>query len=250
MERFNDSFIFGIRPIEEAFESGKEVDKLLVQKGLFSDGIKEIISRAKENDVYVQFVPIEKLNRVTRKNHQGIIAYMSLIEYQPIENILPMIYERGETPFILILDRITDIRNIGAIARTAECTGVHVILVPAQNSAKINAEAVKSSAGAILRIPIARSFNLKDDIELLKQSGLQIIGISEKTDNEYTNNDFTIPTAIIMGSEDDGISGEYLKQCDSFGKITMVGHTPSLNVSVATGVVLFEALKQKLNSNL
>ena len=249
MERIKDSFIFGVRPIEEAFNSGKEVDKLLVQKGLFSDTIKDIISQAKDNDVYVQFVPIEKLNRVTRKNHQGIIAYMSMVEYQPIENVLPMIYDKGETPFILILDRITDIRNIGAIARTAECTGVHAILVPAQNSAKINAEAVKSSAGAILRVPIARSFNLKDDIDFLKQSGLQIIGVSEKTENNYANNDYTLPTAVIMGSEDDGISGEYLKLCDGFAKIPMVGETASLNVSVATGVILFEALKQKLSSD-
>ena len=247
MERNKDSFIFGIRPIEEAFSAGKEVDKLLVQKGMFSDAIKDIIYLAKQHDVYVQFVPIEKLNRVTRKNHQGIIAYMSMVEYQPIENILPMIYDKGETPFILILDRITDIRNIGAIARTAECTGVHAILVPAQNSAKINAEAVKSSAGAILRVPIARSFNLKDDLEFLKQSGLQVIGVSEKTENDYSNNDYTLPTAIIMGAEDDGISPEYLKLCDNFAKITMVGETASLNVSVAAGVVLFEALKQKMN---
>ncbi len=249
MERIKDSFIFGIRPIEEAFSAGKEVDKLLVQKGLFSDSIKDIIATAKHHDVYVQFVPIEKLNRVTRKNHQGIIAYMSMVEYQPIDNVLPMIYDKGETPFILILDRITDIRNIGAIARTAECTGVHAILVPAQNSAKINAEAVKSSAGAILRVPIARSFNLKEDIGFLKQSGLQIIGVSEKTDNDYSNNDYNLPTAIIMGAEDDGISDEYIKLCDSFAKITMVGETASLNVSVATGVVLFEALKQKLNND-
>ena len=171
-----------------------------------------------------------------------------MVEYQPIEGILPMIYDTGETPFILILDRITDIRNIGAIARTAECTGVHAILVPAQNSAKINAEAVKSSAGAIMRIPIARSFNLKEDIDFLKQSGLQIIGVSEKTDNIYTNNDFSLPTAIIMGAEEDGISPEYLKLCDSFAKIPMVGETASLNVSVATGVVLFEALNQKLKN--
>jgi len=240
-----DDFIFGIHPILEALESGKEIDKLLVHKGLRNDNIQSIIREAKKRDIYVQFVPVEKLNRVTRKLHQGAIALMSLVEYQGIENILPMIYDKGETPFILVLDRITDVRNIGAIARTAECTGVHAILVPAQNSAKINADAVKSSAGAILRIPIARSFNLKDDLKLLKDSGLQLIGVSEKTDNHYTNNNYDLPTAIIMGSEEDGISEEYLKLCDSFAKIPLKGEIGSLNVSVASGVVLYEALNQK-----
>ncbi len=241
-----DSFIFGVHPVLEALQKGEEVDKILIQSGLRNDHLQNIIRLAKKQNVYVQYVPVEKLNRQTRKNHQGIIAMMSLVEYQKIENLLPMIYEKGETPFVLILDRITDIRNIGAIARTAECTGVQAILVPAQNSAKINAEAVKSSAGAILRVPIARSFNLKTDIVLLKESGLQIVGVSEKTDNIYTNNDFTLPTAIIMGSEEDGVSEEYLKLCDSFAKIPMVGEIASLNVSAAAAVVLYEALNQKL----
>ncbi len=242
-----DTYIFGIHPVMEAFQGDKEVDKLLIQSGLRNENIQNIIREAKRQNVYVQFVPIEKLNRISRKNHQGIIAIMSLVEYQLIENILPLIYERGETPFILILDRITDIRNIGAISRTAECTGVHAIVVPAQNSAKINAEAVKSSAGAILRVPIARSFNLKEDLKYLKEAGLQIIGVSEKTDIDYTKNDYCLPTALIMGSEENGVSEEYLKLCDSYAKIPMVGEISSLNVSAATAVVLYEALKQKLH---
>ncbi len=243
-----DSFIFGVHPILEALQKGEEIDKILIQSGLRNDHLHNIIRLAKKLDIYIQYVPIEKLNRQTRKNHQGIIAMMSLVEYQKIENLLPLIYEKGETPFILVLDRITDIRNIGAIARTAECTGVHAILVPAQNSAKINAEAVKSSAGAILRIPIARSYNLKNDLVLLKESGLQIIGVSEKTNTNYTTNDYKLPTALIMGSEEDGVSEEYLKLCNSYAKIPMVGNIASLNVSAAAAVVLYEALNQKLNA--
>lgn len=242
-----DSFIFGVHPVLEALQNGKEIDKILIQSGLRNDHLQNIIRLAKKQDIYIQYVPIDKLNRQTRKNHQGIIAMMSLVEYQKIENILPLIYEKGETPFILVLDRITDIRNIGAIARTAECTGVQAILVPAQNSAKINAEAVKSSAGAILRVPIARSFNLKNDLVLLKESGLQLIGVSEKTETNYKANDYKLPTALIMGSEEDGVSEEYLKLCDSFAKIPMVGEIASLNVSAAAAVVLYEALNQKLN---
>jgi 23S rRNA (guanosine2251-2'-O)-methyltransferase len=243
-----DTFIFGIHPVLEAFDAGKELDKIFVQKGLRNDTMHEVINEAKKRGIYVQFVPIEKLNRITRKNHQGVIALTSLVEYQRIDRILPMIYEKGETPFILVLDRVTDVRNMGAIARTAECTGVHAILVPAQNSAKINADAVKSSAGAVLRIPIARSYKLKEDLQYLKDSGLQIIGVSEKTNTDFASNDFTIPSVIIMGSEEDGISEEYMKICDSFAKIPLVGEIASLNVSVAAGVVLFEALQQKQRS--
>lgn len=244
----NEQYIFGIHPVLEAFNSGKEIDKLYIQKGLRIESFGEILREAKNLGVYIQFVPIEKLNRITRKNHQGIIAMTSLVEYQNIESILPMVYESGEIPFILMLDKVTDVRNLGAITRTAECTGVHAIIVPAQNSAQINAEAVKSSAGAILRVPIARSYKLKDDLQYLKDSGFQIIAVSEKADSDYTKVDYNLPSLIIMGSEEDGISDEYLKYCSHFVKIPMVGEIASLNVSVAAGVVLYEALKQKLNS--
>ena len=240
-----EEFIYGTHPIQEAFDSGKEIDKLLIQKGVRNEGIQEIIKKAKQTETPFQFVPIEKMNRVTRKNHQGIIAYVSQVEYQQLEMVLPMVYEQGETPLILLLDRITDIRNIGAIARTAECTGVHAIVVPAQNSARINADAVKSSAGAILRIPIVRSFNLKDSIKFLKDSGLQIFAASEKANAIYDEVDYTAPAAIIMGSEEDGVSGEYLKLCNETVQIPMVGEIASLNVSVAAGVMLFEVLNQR-----
>jgi len=244
-----DDFIYGTHPIQEAFDSAKEIDKLLIQKGVRNDSIQAIIQKAKETETPFQFVPIEKMNRVTRKKHQGIIAYVSQVEYQQLEMVLPMIYENGETPLLLLLDRITDIRNIGAIARTAECTGVHAIIVPAQNSARINADAVKSSAGAILRVPIVRSFNLKDSIKFLKDSGLQIFAASEKATAIYDEVDYTTPTAIIMGSEEDGVSGEYQKLCNEIVQIPMAGEIASLNVSVAAGVMLFEVLNQRRKAN-
>jgi 23S rRNA (guanosine2251-2'-O)-methyltransferase len=243
-----EQFIFGIHPVLEALAEAKEIDKILIMKGLKNDNLHIILRESKKAGLFVQFVPIEKLNRITRKNHQGVIALTSNVEYQNIENILPMIYDKGETPFIIILDRITDVRNMGAIARTAECTGVHAILIPAQNSAQINGDAVKASAGAILRMPIAKSLNLKNDINLLKNSGLQIIAVTEKAEISYTAQNYTLPTAIIMGSEEDGISEEYLKLCDHKAKIPMVGEIASLNVSVASGVVLYEALNQKLKA--
>ena len=248
-KKSKDEFIYGMHPVLEAFESGKEIDKLLIQKGLRNDLVKQIIQNAKATETPFQFVPVEKMNRVTRKNHQGIIAYISQVEYQSLEQILPLIYEKGESPLILLLDRITDIRNIGAIARTAECTGVHAIVVPAQNSARINADAVKSSAGAILRVPIVRSFNLKESIIFLKNSGLRIFAASEKADALYDRADFQEPTAIIMGSEEDGVSPEYIKLCDQSLQIPMAGDIASLNVSVATGVMLFEVLRQRRNSS-
>jgi len=244
-----DDIIYGTRPIKEAFDSAKEIDKLLIQKGVRNDSIQEIIQKAKETQTPFQFVPIEKMNRVSPKNHQGVIAYVSKVEYQQLDMVLPMIYEKGETPLLLILDRITDIRNIGAIARTAECTGVHAIIVPAQNSARINADAVKSSAGALLRMPIVRSFNLKDSIKLIKDSGLQVFAASEKASAVYNEVDYTHPTAIIMGSEEDGVSGEYQKLCDKVVQIPMAGEIASLNVSVAAGVLLFEVLNQRRKVN-
>jgi 23S rRNA (guanosine2251-2'-O)-methyltransferase len=247
-KRNESDFIYGLHPVQEAFDSGKEIDKLLIQKGVRNDIVQAIIQKAKASETPFQFVPVEKMNRVTRKNHQGVIAYISQVEYQQLEQVLPMVYEKGETPLILLLDRITDVRNIGAIARSAECTGVHAIVVPAQNSARIGGDAVKSSAGALLRVPIVRSFNLKDSIRFLKDSGLQIFAASEKADKLYDETDYSGPTAIIMGSEEDGVSGEYLKLCDATVQIPMVGEIASLNVSVAAGVMLFEVLRQRRKS--
>jgi 23S rRNA (guanosine2251-2'-O)-methyltransferase len=242
----NFDLLFGIRPVIEAIKSGKEIDKILIQQGIRSENYQELMQLIKNHNVPFQFVPPEKLNRVTNKNHQGIIAYVSPVEFQRAEDIVPAIFDAGEQPLLLILDRITDVRNFGAILRTAECAGVHAVIIPTRGSAQINADAVKTSAGALFRVPVCRSENLKNTIDFLKESGLKIIACTEKAAENHFKLDFTEPIAIIMGSEEDGISAEYLKKCDSRAKIPMRGDIASLNVSVAAGIILFEAIKQRM----
>ncbi len=240
-----ENIIYGIRPIIEAVKSGKEIDKILIQTGLNNELYSQLRKLINEFKISFQYVPVKKLNRITSKNHQGVICFISNIVYHNIENLLPGIYEDGKLPLLLILDRITDVRNMGAIARTAECTGVDAIIIPEKGSAQINSETIKASAGSLYKIPVCRCKNLKNTIEYLKESGVQIIAATEKADNYYTSADFTKPTAIIMGSEENGVSGEYLKRSDFKIKIPILGDIESLNVSVATGVILYEAVNQR-----
>ncbi len=240
-----DQLVYGTRAIIEAVRSGKEIDKLLLKKGRQNPLYKELMQLIKERNIPVQNVPVEKLNKITVKNHQGAIAFISSIIYQDIEQIIPMLYEEGKTPLILILDSITDVRNLGAIARTAECSGVDAIVIPSRGSAQINADAIKTSSGALNIIPVHRSHNLKETIDFLKNSGLQIIAASEKANKDYTQADFKMPTAIIMGSEERGISPEYLKRTDIHVAIPILGTIESLNVSVATAVMLYEVVRQR-----
>jgi 23S rRNA (guanosine2251-2'-O)-methyltransferase len=242
----NDNMIFGLRPIIEALKSGKQIDKLLVQNGLKNELFGEMMSLLKKHNVVYQYVPVEKLNRLTSKNHQGVVGYISSIEYSKIEKVLPMVFDAGKTPLILILDRITDVRNFGAIARTAECAGVDAIVIPARGAAQINADAIKTSTGALHKIPVCKEDNLKDVILYLRESGLQVIACTEKTTDMYYAQDYTLPVAIMMGSEEDGISPEFLKLADAHAKIPLMGKIGSLNVSVAAGVILYEAVKQRL----
>ena len=241
----NQDFIYGAWPVMEALKASKEFEKVLIQHGLRNEVIKEVISELKHLDIPFQFVPIEKLNRVTRKNHQGIIAYLSPVTFSRIEQVLPAIYEKGEEPFLLILDKITDVRNFGAILRTASCTGVHAVVIPVKGSALLNSDTVKSSAGAIYTLPICRSENLKDSIDYLKNSGLKILAATEKGEEVYYNEKLTGPVALIMGSEGEGISPEYLKRSDLLVRIPMTGTIDSLNVSVAAGVLLYEIFRQR-----
>jgi 23S rRNA (guanosine2251-2'-O)-methyltransferase len=240
-----ENIIYGIRPIIEAVKSGKEIDKILIQTGLNNELYFQLRKLINEFKIPFQYVPVKKLNRITSKNHQGVICFISNIVYHNIENLLPGIYEDGKLPLLLILDRITDVRNMGAIARTAECTGVDAIIIPEKGSAQINSETIKASAGSLYKIPVCRCKNLKNTIEYLKESGVQIIAATEKAENYYTSADFTKPTAIIMGSEENGVSGEYLKRSDFKVKIPILGDIESLNVSVATGVILYEAVNQR-----
>ena len=245
MEIEEKNFIFGIRPIIEAIKSGKTIDKLFIQKGLHNDLFVELWKLVRVRRINYKHVPLEKINRLTRKNHQGVFAFISPIDFHNIEDVVPKIFEEGKNPLIIILDRITDVRNFGAIARTCECVGADTILIPEQNSAAVNADAVKTSAGALHKMNICRTWNLRLSIQFLKDSGIQIIACTEKTQSNIYQADFTKPTAIILGSEEDGVSPEYLKMCDLKTKIPLNGKISSLNVSVATGVICYEALRQR-----
>ncbi len=242
----DENLIFGTRAVIEAVNAGKEIDKIIIQKGLSNQLYSELRKAIKDLDIPIQIVPPEKINRITGKNHQGVLAFLAQITYYETEELLGQVFEKGKVPLVLILDRVTDVRNFGAIARSADCAGVDFIVIPSRGAAQINADAVKTSAGALNRMPVCREDNLKNIIDYLKESGLQIIACHEKTDNYHFNADLTKPTAIIMGSEENGISNEYLKRSDMQVKIPMVGNIASLNVSVATGIILFEAVKQRL----
>ena len=245
MNKEEKNFIFGIRSIIEAVEAGKTIDKLFIQKGLHNDLFAELWKLVRLRRINYKHVPLEKINRLTRKNHQGVFAFISPIDFHNIEDIIPALFEEGKNPLILVLDRITDVRNFGAITRTAECAGVDTILIPEQNAAAINADAIKTSAGALHKVTVCRTWNLKLALQYLKDSGLQLIGCTEKTQDNMYKPDYTPPTAIIMGSEEDGVSPEFLKMCDARAKIPMSGKIASLNVSVATGVILYEAIRQR-----
>jgi 23S rRNA (guanosine2251-2'-O)-methyltransferase len=241
-----DHLIFGTRAIIEALNAGKDIEKILIQKGLSNELYNQLRQALRGKTVPLQFVPPEKLKRITDKNHQGVVAYLTEITYYSAEDLLSEVFEAGRTPLVLILDRITDVRNFGAVARTAECAGVDFIIIPSRGAAQINGDAIKTSAGALHRLRVCREDNLKSTLEFLKESGLQIVACHEKTEHLIYSADFSQPTAIIMGSEENGISNEYLKRSDLQVKIPMAGNIASLNVSVASGIVLFEAVKQRL----
>lgn len=246
----NPNFIFGIHPVLEALKSDKDVEKVFIQKGISPAIFKELRELLGRKETPFQFVPPEKLNRLTSKTHQGVIAFVTDIKFQDIEQLLPLIFEKGKVPLLLVLDRITDVRNFGAICRTAECCGVDAVIVPSRGAAQINSDAIKTSAGALHKIAVCRSQNLKTTLAFLHQSGVSIIACTEKTEAMYTSIDFTTPTAIIMGSEDEGISGEYLKLSNARAKIPLLGEIGSLNVSVACGVILYEAVRQRLHTTV
>ncbi len=244
-KREANQMVFGIRAVIEAIKSGKDIEAIYVQRGLSNNLFLELKALLKEQELSYQQVPVEKLNRITTKNHQGVIGIISPVTYQKIENIIPEIYERGETPLLLILDGITDVRNLGASARTAECAGVHALIIPAKGSAQINPDAIKTSAGALYKIPVCRHESLLKTAKFLQESGLQLVACTEKTSDFLYKPDYTVPTAIIMGSEEDGISTELIRIAEHLAKIPMYGEISSLNVSVSAGIILYEAVRQR-----
>ena len=241
-----NEMVFGIRAVIEAIQADKEIDKILVKRELQGDLSRELFEVLKGREIPVQRVPAERLDRLTRKNHQGVIAFIPAVSYQRLEDIIPFVYEQGKNPFIVLLDGITDVRNFGAIVRSAECAGVDVVIIPNKNSAKISSDALKTSAGALYHVPVCRVLNLKRVVRELKfQRGIRVYAATEKAEKFYTGADLTLPTAIIMGSEDKGIDEELINIATDCIKIPQKGQIESLNVSAAAAVLLFEVVRQR-----
>lgn len=237
--------IFGTRAVIEAIQAGKEIDKILMRRDLQNDLARQLFNIVKETNIPIQRVPQMKLDRLTRKNHQGVIAFISAVTYQSLEDIVPFLYEEGKNPFIILLDGVTDVRNFGAIARSCECAGVDAIVIPAKNSVSVNADAVKTSAGALLSLPVCKEKSITEAIKFLKNSGYKVVAATEKANIEYTETSYKDPIAIVMGGEDMGISMDNLRICDEMVKIPILGNIASLNVSAAAAVLLYEVVKQR-----
>jgi 23S rRNA (guanosine2251-2'-O)-methyltransferase len=239
--------IYGIHSVKEAVEAQREINKILIQKGISKEGFEEIRAFLTGNEYVVQYVPIQKLNQLTSGNHQGIVAYVSPIEYQQIESLAEQWLEQGVKPFILALDRITDVRNFGAIARTAECMGVHGILIPSKGSALVTADAVKASSGALNRIAVCKTDQFKNTLFHLQQIGIRIAAVTEKTKVAIDGANLRGSIVLILGSEEDGITQDLLNMADLRVTIPMEGATSSLNVGVAAGIAMFEKSRQERN---
>ncbi len=244
MER--NEYIFGIRAVIEAIEAGKDIDKVYIKKDLQGKLANELLDLLRQYGIVTQRVPIERINKITRKNHQGVVAILSAVTYHRLENLVPQLYEDGIMPFIVVLDGITDVRNFGAIARTCECVGANAIVIPERESVSVGGDAIKTSAGALHHIPVCREKNIHSALRFLKDTGYTIIAASEKANISYTQADYTGPIAIVMGAEDTGVSPESLRQCDSLVSIPMFGNISSLNVSVAAGIMMYEVVRQRL----
>ncbi|MAD59352.1 MAG: 23S rRNA (guanosine(2251)-2'-O)-methyltransferase RlmB [Flammeovirgaceae bacterium] len=242
----NQDIIFGKRPVLEAIRSGKTIEKIFIQKNLSKEVFDEIKKSTVNKKLNLSLVPKEKLNRITRKNHQGIICYISPIEYQPLSEIVHSCYESGKDPIIIVLDRVTDTRNFGAITRVAEATGVDAIVIPEKESALVTSEAIKASAGALNYVSICKERNLKSVVNKLKESGLKIISCTEKSDDDIYSVDFNCPVCIILGSEKNGISQNLIEISDVKAKIPMKGKIESLNVSSSSSIILYELIRQRI----
>ncbi len=242
-----DDFIFGLRPVIEALDAGKTIDKIFLQNGLQGFIYAELKEKLSKYGIRPNYVPVEKLNRITRKNHQGVVAFISDVPFYSIEDIIPQIFEEGRIPFLLILDRLTDVRNFGAICRTAECVGIDAVIIPEKGAAPINSDAIKTSAGAIYNIKICKEKNLAHTVDFLQQSGISVYASTEKAQKLLYDADFKEPCAIVMGNEETGISKEVLHHSDDKIKLPITGKTQSLNVSVACGAMLYEVVRQRLS---
>jgi 23S rRNA (guanosine2251-2'-O)-methyltransferase len=241
--------IYGTRAVMEAIRAGRQIEKILIQKGIGNDLVRELLQLLRQQGISFTYVPQEKLNRLTTKNHQGVICLISAIEYASLDNIIHSLYSEGKEPFLLLLDRITDVRNFGAIVRTAECAGIHAIVIGEKGNAPITSDAMKTSAGALNHLPVCREKDLKKTITLLRESGIMVVACTEKASKQLYDVEFNRPVALIMGSEEDGIADPLILEADELVKIPMNGNIGSLNVSVAAGVAIYEVVRQKLVSS-
>ena len=244
-------YIYGLRPVIEAINAEKKIDKIFISKDLQGELASELnqLLRA-HRDIVVQRVPVEKLNRITRRNHQGVIAILSAVTYLKLDDLVPQLYEDGRLPFLVALDGITDVRNFGAIARTAECAGADALVIPMRGSVSVGGDAVKTSAGALSYLPVCRERNLAGALRFLKNNGYQVVAVSEKADVSYTTANYTGPVVLVMGAEDVGISPEVMAECDTRVSLPMFGHIGSLNVSVAAAIMMYEVVRQRLAADM
>lgn len=246
MNKKDKNLIYGRHPVLDAFKAGSSFEKIWLQQGLTGDIEKELRQLCREHDVPMQYVPKDKLNRMAPGNHQGVAGLLSIITYMQIEDVVPQLFEQSANPLLVVLDGITDVRNLGAIARSAECLGAHALVVGKKHAAPVNAEALKASAGALATIPVCRQGSLPAALEWLQLSGLQIVGTSQKHSLPVGSIDFSSPTAIVLGAEDTGMTPGVEHLLDARCRIPQIGQTESLNVSVAAGIVLYEAQRQRL----
>ncbi len=242
-------YIYGIHAVLEAIEAGKDIDKILLSKTLNTETAQMITDGARALRIPVQRVPVQKIDRITRRNHQGVLAKMAAVTYYRVEDLVPQLFDNGENPFVVVLDGVTDVRNFGAVARTCECAGVSAIVIPDHESVSVNADAVKTSAGALNYLPVCRERNLVKAVKLLRDSGFKVVGTSDKSKVSYTNDNYTGPVAIVLGAEDKGVSPDIMKLCDAQVFIPEFGHINSLNVSVAGGIMIYEVVRQRLGDN-
>lgn len=240
-----ENHIFGIRAILEAIRNKQEIDKVFIQKDAQGDLMRDLLNNLKRHNISFSYVPAEKLNRITKLNHQGAIATIAPVRFYDMESLVTEVTESGKTPLFLILDQLSDARNFGAIIRTAECTGVNGIIVQKAGSAPVNGDTVKTSAGAVFNVPICKVEHIKDAIFFLQGSGIKTVAATEKTEKTLYDVDFKQPVAIIMGSEDRGVNPSVLKIVDEKAKLPLLGTIGSLNVSVACGAFLYEVVRQR-----
>jgi 23S rRNA (guanosine2251-2'-O)-methyltransferase len=244
----NNKAIYGIHAVTEAINAGKELNKIIFQRGELGPLLQSLTKLARDLDIPTQLVPKESSLFPPNKNHQGVLAFVSPVTYHKLENIIPQLFEEGKVPFILVLDRITDVRNFGAIARSAYCAGVHTIVIPDQGSVQVSEDAIKTSAGALHHLPICREKNMKTVMELLNQSGLVTVACSEKGKGMIHQLDLTGPVAIVLGNEETGISEDILKRCSEWARIPLDVGVQSLNVSVAAGIAAYEVVRQRITN--